>query len=79
MSIHARKDTTDIEQLEAPGYSEAQFRALLEKSRDAVALFGEDAKLLYISPAVEYILTLCANCFRRQDQLSEEPVFLKRS
>jgi PAS domain S-box-containing protein len=65
MSTHARKDTMDIEQLEARGYSEAQFRALLEKSRDAVALFGEDTKVLYISPAVEYILGYTPDEYKR--------------
>ena len=65
MSTHAKKNTSDTEQLEAHGYSETQFRVLLEKSRDAVALFGEDAKLLYISPAVEYMFGYTRDEYRR--------------
>ncbi len=56
MATQGSKDTTPINQREALQHSDTRFRILLEKTKNAVALFDRDQTIFYISPAIERIL-----------------------
>ena len=56
MATQGSKDTTSVNRQKALQQSDTRFRILLEKTKNAVALFDRDQTIFYISSAIEHIL-----------------------
>ncbi len=56
MAVSSKKAATEIEKQKALKQSEERFRALIQRSTDAIQLISADAKILYSSDSVEHVL-----------------------
>ncbi len=56
MAVSGKKAAAETEKQKALKQSEARFRALIQRSADAIQLISADAKILYSSDSVEHVL-----------------------